>query len=60
MFKFGNVSRIYNNEVEVTFVDDDTTGLIPIVDNGYKYKINDYVVVLFNDENQAVCIGKVM
>lgn len=60
MFKFGKISRINQNEVEVTFSDEDTTELIPILDIGYSPHIDDIVVVLFNDENQAVVIGRVL
>lgn len=60
MFKFGKISRIYKNEVEVTFTDEDTTELIPVLDIGYSPCIDDTVTVLFNDENQAVVIGRVL
>lgn len=59
MFKFGKISRINQDEVEVTFADEDTTELIPVLDVGYNLNIDDIVVVLFNDENQAVVIGRV-
>ena len=59
MFKFGKISRVNQNEVEVTFADEDTTELIPVLDVGYSLNIDDTVVVLFNDENQAVVIGRV-
>ena len=60
MFKLGKISRINQNEVEVTFTDEDTTELIPILDNGYTPSIDDDVVVIFNDENQAVVVGRVL
>ncbi|MGN1125847.1 MAG: hypothetical protein ACI4RI_00250 [Ruminococcus sp.] len=60
MFKFGKISRVNQNEVEVTFTDEDTTELIPILDNGYTPHIDDDVVVIFNYENQAVVVGRVL